>query len=161
MFFFIPNFRISEFMKNKNKSVILRGTPCEKKFDNSIIRDKKYISVILRGTPCEKKNSIIRDIKKKTVIIRDHPCERKTNRDSVAHWFNTCEKIMTESLPCNYSVFTVWFSTFCPSGHNPWPFFLISTASSCRGRQGEPCPSWPFSGISVATTYPHLCVNTY
>ena len=82
--------------------MILRGTPCEKKFDNSIIRDKKYISVtlrdipcekekfdnsghkertvIIRGTPCEKEkfdNSIIRDIKKKTVIIRDHPCERK------------------------------------------------------------------------------------
>ena len=79
MCFFIPIFRISEFM-TKNKSVILRGTPCEKKFDNSIIRDKKYISVILRGTPCEKEkfdNSIIRDIKKKTVIIRDHPCERK------------------------------------------------------------------------------------
>ena len=60
----------------------------KKKFDNSIIRDKKYISVILRGTPCEKEkfdNSIIRDIKKKTVIIRDHPCERKANRDSVAH----------------------------------------------------------------------------
>ena len=57
----------------KNKSVILRGTPCEKKFDNSIIRDKKYISVILRGTPCEKEkfdNSIIRDRKKKT---RDSP----------------------------------------------------------------------------------------
>ena len=68
MFFFIPNYRISELMTKKNKSVILRGTPCEKKFDNSIIRDKKYISVILRGTPCEKKkfdNSIIRDIKKK------------------------------------------------------------------------------------------------
>ena len=68
--------------------MILRGTPCEKKFDNSIIRDKKYISVILRDHPCEKEkfdNSIIRDIKKKTVIIRDHPCERKTNRDREAH----------------------------------------------------------------------------
>ena len=45
MFFFIPNYRISEFM-TKNKSVILRGTPCEKKFDNSIIRDKEK-------SPCE------------------------------------------------------------------------------------------------------------
>ena len=51
-------------MKNKNKSVILRGTPCEKKFDNSIIRDKKYISVILRDHPCEENNSIIRDKEK-------------------------------------------------------------------------------------------------
>ena len=78
MFFFIPNFRISEFM-TKNKSVILRGTPCEKKFDNSIIRDKKYTSVILRGTAREKEkfdNSIIRD-KEKPVIIRDHPCEKE------------------------------------------------------------------------------------
>ena len=47
-------------MTKKNKSVILRGTPCEKKFDNSIIRDKKYISVILRDHPCEENNSIIR-----------------------------------------------------------------------------------------------------
>ena len=61
--------------------MILCGTPCEEKFDNSIIRDKKE-------SPCEKEkfdNSIIRDIKKKTVIIRDHPCERKTNRDREAH----------------------------------------------------------------------------
>ena len=82
MFFFIPNFRISEFMKNKNKSVILRGTPCEKKFDNSIIRDKKYISVILRGTPCEKEkfdNSMIRDKIYISVIIRDIPCEKKNS----------------------------------------------------------------------------------
>ena len=81
MFFFIPNFRISEFMKNKNKSVTLRDIPCEKKFDNSIIRDKKYISVILRGTPCEKKfdNSIIRDKKYISVILRDHPCEKKNS----------------------------------------------------------------------------------
>ena len=53
---------------------------------NSIIRDKER-TVIIRGTPCEKEkfdNSIIRDIKKKPVIIRDHPCERKTNRDRVA-----------------------------------------------------------------------------
>ena len=68
MFFFIPNFRISEFMTKKNKSVILRGTPCEKKFDNSIIRDKNN-PCELRDIPCEKEkfdNSIIRD--------KNNPC---------------------------------------------------------------------------------------
>ena len=70
----------------KRKTVILRGTPCEKeKFDNSGHKER---TVILRGTPCEKEkfdNSIIRDKKKKTVIIRDHPCEKKKNRDREAH----------------------------------------------------------------------------
>ena len=58
--------------------MIIRDIPCEKKFDNSIIRDKEK-TVIFRGTPCEKEkfdNSIIRD-KEKPVIIRDIPCEKE------------------------------------------------------------------------------------
>ena len=64
--------------------MILRDIPCEKKFDNSIIRDKKYISVILRGTPCEKEkfdNSIIRD--RKIIRVKEKQIGTEKHTDSI------------------------------------------------------------------------------
>ena len=49
--------------------MILRGTPCEKKFDNSIIRDKNN-PCELRDIPCEKEKFDNSGHKEKT---RDNP----------------------------------------------------------------------------------------
>ena len=57
----------------------LRDSPCEKKFDNSIIRDINPET--LRDSPCEERNTIIRDINPET--LRDSPCEEKFDNSQI------------------------------------------------------------------------------
>ena len=75
----------------------LRNLPCEKKFDNSIIRDINPET--LRDSPCEEKfdNSQIRD--NKTVTLRDSPCENKPIRKfyNAGQKENSCEKTVTSA----------------------------------------------------------------
>ena len=71
MFFFIPNLRIIEFFSSHGMSRIITVVLLYHELSNLRIHDKIYKSVILCGTPCEEKfdNSKIRD----KINFREYP----------------------------------------------------------------------------------------